>query len=847
LTALLCFLFVEKKTKTIKLTSLMLATPITGSLKSDPGGEEGNEAMQLHEKLVHQQQLLEVIGNIHENFAAKEHARDAFDRLLADLLSLTASEYGYIGEVVENSAAAVQLHTLASKNKLPDNEWNLTASLQKVAHTGQPIISNAGNGSSWCFLGLPVVYQQEVLAVIGLLRKTNPYTTATINFLRPLLSVLAYQQLNTVSVRDYQHLKKIHAELTSEFDALMMTLDDIVFEINDQKVFTKIWCNQENLLFRPREEVIGKTISDVLGEHAIAFNRMADKILWTGEQQEYIYPDVRKGLEHWYELKMTLIKSDPASPKRILLLIRNISARERKHTGYQQAQAELKRSNQLLGICQQMGKMGGWEFNVVTGEMYWTREVYALREVPTDFPITFHAAASFYHPEDQPIFEAARDRLYHEHIPFDLELRHISAKGKNTWVRTVGRAVRNNNGHLTHFRGIIMDITDKKDTELALTTARDGAQKAAQARSEFLSVMSHEIRTPLNAIIGIAGILQENPVAEHAEVIHSLQFSANHLLGLINDILDFSKMEAGKIELEKIHFDPTVLVQGIVANYQPLANTRGIDLLSSIDKNLPANIAGDPVRLSQILNNLLSNAIKFTSEGSVTISIKQESSTDNTSCISFTVKDTGIGIVPEMQDKIFETFVQEDSATTRNHGGTGLGLAITRKLVNLHNSHITLESNKKEGATFRFDIHFEVPENEVNNHQRKKKHAPGFLNNVKLLVVEDNAINIRILGLQLKNSGAVLTTACNGRQALEKIQEQSFDGIILDLHMPEMNGYETIPHIQHLLPDAFIIVLTADVMPEVKDRLSKLQVKHLLPKPYAAEDLLQMLAPYSKG
>jgi signal transduction histidine kinase/ActR/RegA family two-component response regulator len=815
----------------------MLATTFTGSLESDPDGDM-KEDMQLHERLIRQQQLLEIISRVHDSFAAAEHVRDAYEQLLPDLLSLTNSEHAFVEEVTKTREGAIRLQPIA-KSRMPESDRNLSASLLMVAHSGQPQILPVENDAS--FLGLPVIFQQEVLVVIGLFHKNTVYTTATIQFLQPLLQVLGYQHGNASRVREYLQLKKVHTELRSEWEALMMTLDDIVFEMNDQKVFTKVWCNQESLLFRPREEVIGKTITEVLGEHSIAFNRLADKILRTGEPQEYIYPDIRQSLEHWYELKMTLIKSAQPGPKRILLLIRNISARERKHTGYQQAQSELKRSNQLLGICQQMGKMGGWEFNVVTGEMYWTKEVYALREVPSDFSITFHAAASFYHPDDQPIFEAARDRLSNDNIPFDLELRHISAKGKKTWVRSVGRPVINTNGHLTHFRGIIMDITDKKDTELALTNALDSAQKAAQSRSEFLSVMSHEIRTPLNAIIGIAGILEENPVPEQAEVIHSLQFSANHLLGLINDILDFSKMEAGKIELEKTPFDPAALIQGIAGNYLPLAKAKGIELHTSIDQKLPANITGDPVRLSQIINNLLGNAIKFTKEGSVTVAMHQENIIEDTCLISFTVKDTGIGIIPEMQDKIFETFVQEDAATTRHHGGTGLGLAITQKLVHLHNSNITLESRKNEGTTFRFDISFTIPENEINQLRKQEKQAPGFLEGITLLVVEDNAINIRIIGLQLKNSGATIVTAGNGRQALEKMQDQSFDGIILDLHMPEMNGYETIPHIQHLQPDAFIIVLTADIMPEVKERLHKLQVKDMLPKPYAAEDLLQIL------
>lgn len=820
----------------------MLATTFTDPSRHDPTKGELKNSAQGHEPNI-QQQLLDIIGRTHVDFPACHQLSEAYERLLPALLLLLQGTHGFIGEVIKSPEGGTRLQPLATCNPLPNSEWSVIAALLVVAHTRQPQISKINNTTT--FIGLPVIFQQETLAVIGIVSSTNVYTKDTIHFLQPLLQVLGYQHVNAQAVGHYQQLKQQHATQKSEWEALMLTLDDIVFEMNDQKIFTKVWCSQESLLFRPREEVIGKTISEVLGHHAIAFNRLADKILRTNEAQQYIYPDIRQDLEHWYEIKMTLINSP--GPKRILILIRNISARERQHLGYQQAQSELKRSNQLLGICQQMGKMGGWEFNVVTGEMYWTKEIYALREVPPGYPITMQGATSFYHPDDQPTFNAARDRLINEQVPFDLEIRQISAKGKKTWVRSVGKPVYNSNGQLTHFRGIIMDITDKKDTELALTTARDNAQKAAQARSEFLSVMSHEIRTPLNAIIGISNILEGSTVPEGADIIPSLQFSANHLLGLINDILDFSKMESGKIELEKIHFDPATLIQGIANNYLPLTKTKGIALHTDIDKRLPAQITGDPVRLSQIINNLLSNAVKFTKEGSVTISVHQEAMASNNCRISFQVKDTGIGIVPEMHDKIFETFVQEDSATTRHHGGTGLGLAITKKLVTLHNSDITLESKKNEGTSFRFEVDFPVPETAANQIRQKQAHGPGFLEGMNLLVVEDNAINIRIIGLQLKNSGVTIVTANNGRQALEKMQEQSFDGVVLDLHMPEMNGYATIPHIQHLQPHAFIIVLTADVMPEVKERLALLQVKDMLPKPYAAEDLLQMLAQYSKA
>ncbi|PSL46416.1 PAS domain S-box-containing protein [Chitinophaga niastensis] len=850
----------------------MLATTITGPQTIDPGGE-GKEETPLSEKMFRQQKLLEILSHVYSDVAAHRNPVYAYENLLQCLLDLTDSEYGFTGAIRREQNMQPWLHSLAIANVTWSKEiqtyyhtqiaeglnfTNCHTLFRDVINTGEAMISNTpatdehsgafppGHPELHAFLGLPIIFNQQLLGVVELANKTGGYNTDIIAFLQPLLQAFGSIMYAAGKEKEYRNLENEHRELTIEWDILMTALDDIVFELNEQKIFTKAWCNQESLLFRPKEEVLGKTISELLGEHSTTFNRMADKLLITGEPQEFIYQDIRPNLQHWYELKMYLIKSRQSSSKRILLLIRNISTRERKHTGYVQSQSELRRSNQLLDISQQMGKMGGWEFNVITGEMYWTKEIYELREVPTDLPISFKASSSFYHPDDRPVFVAARDNLIHNKVTYDLELRHISAKGKETWVRTVGRPVTNNSGMLTHFRGIIMDITAQKDAELELVAARDSAQKAAQSRSEFLSIMSHEIRTPLNAIIGIAGILENNPSPEHTEVIQSLQFSANHLLGLINDILDFSKMEAGKIELENILFDPTELLQGIARNFQPLAKGRNIKLYTAIDNDLPKQILGDPVRLSQILHNLVNNAIKFTYEGAVCLEMHREDHHDGKCRLTFTVRDTGIGIAPEMHEKIFDTFVQEDSATTRNHGGTGLGLAITKKLVELYQGTISLESKKGEGTIFRFTINFHLPENQQQNTHKKSGYPPGFLQGMNLLVVEDNSINIRIIELQLKKSGAAITTAINGKQALHKLHEQQFDGIILDLHMPEMNGYETIPHIKKLQPNTFIIVLTADVMHEVPERLASLEVKDMLPKPYAADDLLHMLHKYAK-
>lgn len=794
--------------------------------------------MPLQELVMQQQHLLRIIGQIQDDAYWQDDARNSYEHLLHSLMELTGSRYGFIRTVDKALEAPEQ--TLI--NISPEKGKEFFSCLQTVVQNKEPLINVLPDSMANSILALPVKFGNEVLSVIGLAGRAGGYNQDTITLLEPLLKLVGRIQQEEKQRKQQAELVRKADKQEEDWNSLMLTLDDIVMEMNEQKIFTNVWCRQDDLLFMPREIFLGKTILEALGEHAKEFDDLADIVLQTGIRQQKIYRDIRPEMEKWYSIKISLFENSVPGPKRLLILIRDVSNFESQKINLKRSQAELKRSNQLLNMCQDMSRMGGWEFNPHTGQIYWTAEIYKLREIPHTYPLSIQADAEFYHPADQAVYEAARDNLLYNYQPYDLELRHISAKGKQTWVRTVGQAILNTDGMVTHLRGIIMDITDKKDAELRLVKAMDDAQKAAQARSEFLSVMSHEIRTPLNAIIGFSGILNNGPTDVQPEIIQNLQFSARHLLGLINDILDFTKMEAGKIELEHIAFNPADLIQGIARNQQPTAKSKGLKLYTSFDDTIPENVIGDPVRLGQIINNLLDNAIKFTSQGYVSIEVQQETCSHPDSCtLSFTIKDTGIGISEEMQERIFESFVQENSAISRLHGGTGLGLAITRKLVELFNSRIILESKKDEGTTFRFDITFRVPPAKSAIQQKNKTPRHQLLKDKKILIIEDNAINIRILELQLQATGALISSVSNGKIALEKMKEELFDGVILDLHMPEMNGYETIPHIKAYQPDAFIIVLTADIMPEVSKRLSALGVNNLLPKPYAAEDLMQML------
>lgn len=813
------------------------------------------------QQLIRQNRLLEMLCKVHEDFNQHKGTDRVFVDFLTKILTLTDSEYGFIGEVKIHGNGRPFLHTHALINR----SWSDDATQQYqqqhqhfilsgvdslfgyVLRKDKPVINNhpsqrrrrhipPGQPPIRCFLGLPVRYNQQLVGMVGIANRAGGYDQDLADFLAPLLttygSLIAAYRLE----QQRTQMEQQHEQLAMHMEALVSSLDDIVFELDEKKVFTGVWCRNEEVLFFPKKEILGKSVSSLLPKMGPAFNELLDKVLDTGVAQEIEYPDMRHP-ERWYRLKASLIHGETS--RRLAILIKDISFRKLNEQQLLHTKAELERSNQLLQVSQDIGRIGGWEFNVKTREMYWTRQVYELREVPLDYAVSLDACFEFYHPDDRSMLLETLHTTLQELKPFDLEVRHISSLGKQSWVRTIGEPVLHEE-ELTHIRGIIMDITDQKIAQLELLHAKETAEKAASSRSEFLSTMSHEIRTPLNGIIGIANLLEED--TEHAGLVHSLQFAAGHLLSLINDILDFSKIEAGKIELEHHPFRLKDLLKDIESNYLTLAKAKQIRLYTSLDPELPEVIIGDPVRLNQIMSNLINNAIKFTKKGGVFIDVHLQDLLHQEAAINFRVQDTGDGIDKEMQEKIFESFVQVHGKRNRRHDGTGLGLAITKKLVALHNSTIEVESEPGKGSVFSFTIRFPLPEPTLSNQAPARTDTPEQrLRGQRILIVEDNQINTMVLVQQLQRTGAHTATAANGREAIVLMEQQPFDGVILDLHMPEMDGYATIPYIKSLQPQAFIVVLTADVMPEVKERLQLLEVTALIHKPYNANVLYETL------
>lgn len=371
-------------------------------------------------------------------------------------------------------------------------------------------------------------------------------------------------------------------------------------------------------------------------------------------------------------------------------------------------------------------------------------------------------------------------------------------------------------------------------TRLEILSARDRAEQAMRAKSEFLSTMSHEIRTPLNAVIGFTQLLMdEKPREDQEDHLQTLKFSAENLLHLINDILDYSKIEAGKVELEHTPFEIRRLLNGIRQSLFLKVEEKGIRFHLLVDEALPQFLVGDPVRLGQVISNLASNAVKFTQKGSVTLQVLIEEQNEQGYYLKFSVKDTGIGIDINSQEIIFESFAQASNSTTRQFGGTGLGLAISKRLVEIHGSRLELESELGKGSEFFFRINMPAGVGEEASLPQPNKPKAEDLSQLRLLIAEDNPVNVKILVKFLEKWNITrIEVAPNGKQAVEMALSKPFDLILMDLHMPVMNGIEATQIIRSQDKETPIIALTADALPEAQIRVFEIGMDDFVTKPF---------------
>lgn len=395
---------------------------------------------------------------------------------------------------------------------------------------------------------------------------------------------------------------------------------------------------------------------------------------------------------------------------------------------------------------------------------------------------------------------------------------------------------------------VIRSIRSNRNTEKELIAARERAESAARLKEQFLTNMSHEIRTPLNAILGYSTFLQRTDlVGRQVEFVDGIRSAGQILLALLNDILDLSKLEADMLRFEPLPFYLEGLLHSVEQMFQLQAREKGVDLQLQPLPTLPPILIGDPTRLTQMLINLIGNAVKFTPEGRIDVWVTTLSQTDDQLRLLFKVQDTGIGIPAEKLDMIFERFEQASGATAREYGGTGLGLSIVKKLAELQGGRIYAESQVGQGTTFFLEMPFQIAAPGVLPRAQAKEvpleQIRATLHKLHVLVVEDNPMNQHIASLMLKRMGPTFEIAANGAEALDLLQKQSFDLVLMDLQMPVLDGYQTAQRIRNELGLHLpIIAMTAHVLAGERERCLSFGMNDYLSKPIREQELFRLIS-----
>lgn len=429
-----------------------------------------------------------------------------------------------------------------------------------------------------------------------------------------------------------------------------------------------------------------------------------------------------------------------------------------------------------------------------------------------------------------------------------LEFRVRCKSGELRWLGGFCGPRVNETGEIVGTRGSLTDVSTRKKTEDALLAAKEAAEDAGRAKSEFLAVMSHEIRTPLNGLIGFADLLTETELTPaQREYVHTMRNCGDSLLHLLNDILDFSKMEAGHFPVENRPFSVRQRVSEVVALFSSSLTNRNLHLDVRYDDNVGDWIYGDGTYYRQVLVNLVSNAVKFTPHGKVTVHVGVDAQEPPT--LRTDVVDTGIGIAPENIARLFRPFSQADSSTTRRYGGTGLGLAICARLLSLMGGRIDVTSTEGRGSCFSFWVPLKEATPEEIRAAEATSSVPPIMRNIepRILIAEDNAVNRKVLYRMLDTLGLKADTVENGRKCHEAIKNRDYDIVFMDIQMPEMDGYETARKMRESGSKAWIIALTANAMPDDQRKCYAAGMNDYLSKPLKKDSLQAALERYFRA
>jgi signal transduction histidine kinase/ABC-type amino acid transport substrate-binding protein/ActR/RegA family two-component response regulator len=614
-----------------------------------------------------------------------------------------------------------------------------------------------------------------------------------------------------------------------------------------------------------------------------------DQKNYTPESGARLTAAVKRAMETGESYAIDLELSKNASPRRWVMArgealrdddggivglrgtVQDITERRLAEEQLRKHHSEIERQRSLLDSTGELAKIGGWEVDLQTMRLQWTRETFRIAERESAVEPELENGINLFAPEARPVIATAVQAAIDSATPYDLELPLITEKGRNIWVRTQGYARQGPDGKVVSIFGTFQDISERKviDRELIeyrdhleilvqtrtkeLEVAKEAAEAANIAKSAFLANMSHEIRTPMNGIIGMANILRREGVTpQQAKRLDAIDTSAEHLLSVINDVLDLSKIEAGKFTLE----ESPVVVSSLLANVRSIlaerADAKGLHLLIETG-NLPPNLIGDPTRLQQALLNYATNAVKFTERGTVTVRALLQKETASSVVLRFEVQDTGIGISPEAMSRLFGAFEQADNSMTRKYGGTGLGLAITRHMAEMMGGRAGVESSPETGSTFWFTASLRKGAATTSTAAMGATAATSAIDaeaeirqwfaGQRILVVDDEPMNLEIALIHLEHLELPADTAEDGAAAVEMARKNNYAVIFMDMQMPKLNGVEATRQIRQLAgyENTPIVAMTANVFAEDKAQCLAAGMSDFQSKPFSPKEFLATL------